>query len=42
MFALVAEWKTEYQLELSHSPKGLYLIRVSGEGFEKTEKVVLE
>ncbi|MCA1762288.1 MAG: T9SS type A sorting domain-containing protein [Cryomorphaceae bacterium] len=34
--------KTNQQLNLSHLPKGLYLLQISGQEFEKTEKVVLE
>ncbi len=33
--------KTNHQLNLSHLPKGLYLLQISGGGFEKTEKVVI-
>ncbi len=33
--------KTTHQLNLSHLPKGLYLLQISGGGFEKTEKVVI-
>ncbi len=33
--------KTAHQLNLSHLPKGLYLLQISGGGFEKTEKVVI-
>jgi len=31
-----------HELNLSHLPKGLYLLQIRGDGFEKTEKVVLE
>ncbi len=34
--------KNNHQLNLNHLPKGLYLLQISGGGFEKTEKVVLE
>jgi len=30
-----------HELNLSHFPKGLYLLQISGEEFEKTEKVVI-
>ncbi|HKL03802.1 MAG TPA: T9SS type A sorting domain-containing protein, partial [Cryomorphaceae bacterium] len=33
--------KGTYQLNLSHLPKGLYLLQIRGDEFEKTEKVVI-
>ena len=36
------QYQTQVQIDLSHLPKGLYLVQVEGEGFVGSRKLVLE